>query len=133
MIRLFPIVIIIQLFCLYHAHNYKAEQKWYWLIVFFPIIGSLFYLYYHFYSRENVDIVTEEVKTTFISNYKIEKLEKTLKFSDTHANRIALADEHSRLGNFLEAKFHYEASLEGLFRDDVKVIMKLIFINKELP
>lgn len=99
MLRLYPLIILIQLFCLYHAYTNRTEQKWFWIIIFFPFIGSVFYLYHHFYSRRNLENVKEGLKETFISNYTIDKLEQKVKFSDTYANKMELAKAHIDLGN----------------------------------
>jgi len=122
------------MFCLYHAYTTKPEQKWYWIIIFFPFIGSLFYLYHTFYSQRNIDNLTEEVKNVFVSNYKIDKLEKQLSYSDTVANRILLADEHHLAGNYSRALELYQSCLQGLHEDDPKLLLKILensYLNRE--
>lgn len=129
MARFYPIIMAIQAFCLYHAYSNKAEQKWFWIIIFFPFIGSIFYLYKNFYSSRNIDMVREEVKGTFVKNYTIDKLEKNLKFSNTFSNRMELADEHTRAGNYKRALDLYESCREGLYEDDTDLFQKLIRNN----
>ncbi len=103
MYRLYPLIIGVQAFCLYHAYTNKTEQKWFWIILFFPLVGCVFYLYHHFYSRKKIDNVKEGLKSTFVNNYKLNKLEDQVKFADTDANRIALAQEHINTGNYERA------------------------------
>lgn len=134
MIRFYPLIILLQLFCLYHAYSNKTEQKWYWIIIFFPFLGSIFYLYQTFYSRANLENLTEEVKNTFVSNYKIDKLEKQLVYSDTVSNKIELADEHSIAGNYDRALELYKSCMTGLYKDDTTLIMKIVrnsYLNKD--
>jgi len=93
---------------------------------FFPFIGSLAYLYHTFYSRRNIDNLTEEVKTVFVSNYKIDKLEKQLTYSDTVTNKILLAEEHTLAGNYRRALELYKSCLHGLHEDDPKILIKIL-------
>ncbi len=74
MFRFYTPIILLQAFCLYHAYKRNEEQKWFWIILIFPAIGCLIYLYHTFYSKENIEDLTEGVKTSFINNYKIDKL-----------------------------------------------------------
>ncbi len=96
------------------------------LIFILPFVGSLIYLYVHFYSKKNITRVAEGVKGTFVKNYTINKLEKELEFSNTFANKMELAEEHSRVGNFDRAIELYESCNTGLHSDDPGLAMKLI-------
>lgn len=129
MLRFSPLLLLLQAFCLYHAYKNKSDQKWYWLIIILPLIGCIIYLYHHFYSRRNIENLAEGMKTTFISNYKIEKLEQEVKVSDSMSNKIALANEHSALGNYARAIALYESCLEGIFKDDIELLLKLVKNN----
>ena len=126
MIRLYPIVIMIQVFCMYHAYSNRSAQKWLWIILFFPVIGSLIYLYNHFYNRRNIENIKEEVRGSFIKNYTIDKLEQKVEFSDTFSNKLELADEHLTVGNFDRAIEILESCKVGTHKDDVYLNMKLL-------
>ncbi len=132
MIRFYPIVVLLQFFCLYHAYSNKQEQKWYWIIILFPFIGSIFYLYKHFYSRDAIDDVAEGVKSTFVTNYTLEKLEKELAVSDTVRNRMALADEHAKYKNYDRALELYASCLKGIYKNDPKLLLKLLQVSHAL-
>jgi hypothetical protein len=56
----------------------------------------------------------------------VRKLEDNLRFSDTFANRIALADAWLAAGNTDRAIELYESSLEGNFTENEYVLSKLI-------
>ena len=116
------------MYCLYHAYTSHTERKWFWIIIFFPIIGSLFYLYDTFYSRNNMDNLSEGVKNVFISNYKIDKLEKQLKYSDTVSNKIELADEHFQAGNYDRSLTLYKSCLNGVHKEDSKLLSRILNI-----
>jgi hypothetical protein len=83
----YPLIIGLQAFCIYHAYKNNSEQKWFWLIIFFPLIGCIIYLYHHFYSKENVRTISEGIKETVDKNYQTRKLEDKLNFSDSVQNK----------------------------------------------
>ena len=126
MFRLIPLSLILQAFCMYHAFTNKSEQKWYWIIMIFPVGGSLFYLYHHFYSRQNVDAVSEGVKAVVNTNYAVQKLEKEVEFSDTNANKKLLAAKYMELNRYEDAIELYESCLEGYNIDNPGILTKLV-------
>ncbi|MEM9822812.1 MAG: hypothetical protein AAF985_17155 [Bacteroidota bacterium] len=132
MFRFYTPILLLQLFCLYHAYSRQEEQRWFWIILFFPFFGSLFYLYHSFYSRRNMEHLAEGMKSTLINNYKTTKLEKALNFSDTFTNKMRLADEYYQNGSYAQAKQLYESCLSGLYKDDTRLLMKLINVNDQL-
>lgn len=129
MIRFYTPIILLQAFCIYHAYTRKEEQRWFWIILIFPFIGSLIYLYHTFYNRRNIEGLTESVKSSFVTNYKIDKLEKAVAFSNSVTNRILLADEHLLNGNYERAASLYESCLNGMYKDDSNLLMKLVKVN----
>lgn len=131
MIRLYPLILGIQLFCLYHAYSKRSEQKWFWIIIIFPFIGSCIYLYHHFYSRNNIDNLREGIKETFVSNYTINKLEQKVKFADTYTNKMELAQEHIKVGNNNRAVEILESCYTGDYQNDLKLNTNLITAHYE--
>lgn len=126
MSSLYPIVFILQGYCIYHAYQNQKEYHWYLIILFLPIIGSLLYLYLNFGSRLNLDNVGESIKGAVNTNYEVDKLLKNSEYSDTFANRIKLADTYASKGNYLPAISLYESSLQGFNADDLKTQEKLL-------
>jgi len=126
MTRIAPLIIIVQAYCLYHAYTNKKEYWWYLLILMLPLIGSGIYIYSHIYNKRKVGAVKEGVKQTFVKNYTINKLEKELEFADTFANKMELAEEHSRVGNYGRAIELYESCNGGLHENDTALVLKLI-------
>jgi hypothetical protein len=119
------LVLGLQGVCLYHAYQNNTQQRWYWIILFLPVIGSLIYLYDNFYSRRNISNVSEGMKGMFNGNHKIEQLEKTLKFSDTYNNKINLADAYIEKQRFEEAITIYESCRSGIYENNPELIEKL--------
>jgi hypothetical protein len=68
----------------------------------------------------------EGVKNTFVPNYKIARLEKELTYSNTVSNKIELADEYSSAGNPEKALSLYNSCLNGIHKDDPKLLQKII-------
>jgi hypothetical protein len=119
-------VLLFQIFCIYHAYRRNAEQRWYWLILFFPLGGSIIYLAYNFGTGTNLEKISEAVKVVVNNNYKTQQLEMALQHSDNVTNRVNLADEYCDLGRLEEAVTLYKRCLEGFMSDDSALNMKLI-------
>jgi len=132
MFRFYTPILLMQVFCLYLAYKRNEQQKWFWIIIIFPFIGSLIYLFDTFYSRRNVENLTEGVKTSLITNYKLEKMEREITFSNTVTKRIALADEYLKYNSYQRATELYESCLEGIYKNDTALLMKLIQVNFHL-
>ena len=129
MLRFYAPILLLQGFCLYHAYKNNTQQKWFWLIIIFPLVGSLIYLYYHFSGKINIDNITEGVKEALDSNYKMEKLEKENRFADTAANKIKLGDQYMQKERYKDALEMYESCLNGIYDDDPELMRKLLQAN----
>lgn len=126
MLGLYTPLLLLQAFCLYHAYRNNAEQRWYWFIILFPGIGCLIYVFHHFYNRNNLRTLTQNVKEVVNSNYRIEQLEKTLRFADNISNRTNLADAYVTYGRHKDAIGLYKECLSGFMADDPVLRMKLL-------
>ena len=134
MLGLYTPVFLLQAFCVYHAYRNNVEQRWYWLILFFPLFGCIIYLVQNFNSASTIKNLEENVKAAVISNYKMEQLEKTLRFSDSVKNKVNLADEYVNIGRYVDAIQLYESSLQGFMSEDPSLKMKLLnahFMNED--
>src|SRR5688572_13125617 len=126
MLGLYTPVFLLQAFCVYHAYRNNVEQRWYWLILFFPLFGCIIYLVQNFNSASTIKSLEENVKAAVISNYKTEQLEKALRFSDSVKNKVNLADEYVNIGRYVDAIQLYENSLLGFMSEDPSLKMKLL-------
>jgi hypothetical protein len=120
------VTIALEAFCLYHAYTRRTDQKWYYIIIFIPVFGCLFYLYDTFYSRRSVTQVTEVLKQVVNSNYKIEQLEKQAKFSNSATNSMRLADAYVEVGRYAEAAELYDGCRVGFMAEDEGLKKKLL-------
>lgn len=132
MIGYYSPIFILQMFCLYHAYAHKSDYKWFFVIFFIPLVGCLFYLYHHFYNRDQVEQVSENIKEAIFKNLKIDKLQKNLNFSNTHTNRILLADEYLKNGLYSEALDLYQQETKGSYKDDLGLKKKIIQASYKL-
>lgn len=119
-------VLLLQAFCLYHAYKNNTQQMWYWIIIFFPVGGCLIYLYNSFYNRNNIRNLAEGIKGVVNSNYRIEQLEKELRFADTVTNKTRLADAYVAIGRYQDAVGLYSDCLKGFMADDPALRMKFL-------
>ncbi|MBT1707153.1 hypothetical protein KK062_02910 [Fulvivirgaceae bacterium PWU5] len=134
MVGLYTPLLILQAICLYHAYRNRADQYWYWLIVLVPGIGCAFYLAHNFYNRNNLQTLKQGLNEAVNSNYRIEQLEKQVKFVDNVANKTLLADAYVSVGRLPEAIALYNDCLSGAFMADDPILrMKLMeahYFNK---
>jgi hypothetical protein len=134
MLGLYTPVFLLQAFCVYHAYRNNVEQRWYWLILLFPLFGCIIYLVQNFNSTSTIKSLEENVKAVVIGSYKTEQLEKALRFSDSVKNKIDLADEYVNIGRYVDAIQLYESALQGFMSDDPSLKMKLLnahFMNAD--
>ena len=54
MLGLYTPVFLLQAFCVYHAYRNNVEQRWYWLILFFPLFGCIIYLVQNFNTASTI-------------------------------------------------------------------------------
>lgn len=120
------IPIALQAICVIHCMRKGNQNKWIWIIVFLPVIGSLMYIFSEMITGREIDNVTSGVGSVFNPGGSIRKLEEQLRFSDTFHNRVALADGYLAAGNTNEAITLYEQSLTGVFTENEHVLKQLI-------
>jgi hypothetical protein len=125
MIRFTPLLIL-QIFCIYHAYTNRVDWRWYLLIIFLPLIGCIIYLYVHFVNKQNLSTVTKGVQSVINTNHELERLEKQMEFSDTIQNKTLVADKYVELERYEEAIALYQSCLEGFNENDPKTIKKLV-------
>ena len=134
MYGLYTPVLIFQALCLYHAYRSNAEQRWYWFILLFPLVGGVLYIVHSVGNRGNVETISEGVKGIVNSNYKIEKFERALKHSDNVTNRVNLADEYIEVQRYEEGILLYKECLVGFMAEDLPLRLKLLkafYLNKQ--
>jgi hypothetical protein len=123
---LYYLPIALQGFCAWHSFNRGTQQKWIWMIVFLPVIGSFIYIYQEILSHRNISAPKINVGAVLNPGGKLKKLEQELRFTDTFNNRIKLADAYLAAGYIDNALELYKASLTGAFAENEHVLQQLI-------
>lgn len=120
------LVLILQGYCVYHSFRRGTQQKWLWIIVFLPFIGSIVYLFTEVIKKRHVSNVQATVVNVVNPKGRISELEKQFKFSNTFTNRVALADAYLASKMYDKAIELYEPGLTGAFSNDEHVVGNLI-------
>jgi hypothetical protein len=121
------ITIALQAICVYHCiRRGRQNNNWIWLIVFLPLIGSLIYIFTEIFTRREMEQMQSGIGSVFNPGGSVRRLEDNLRFSDTFANRVALADACLATGNTDRAIELYESSLTGNFTENEYVLSQLI-------
>ncbi|WP_179319319.1 hypothetical protein [Winogradskyella helgolandensis] len=129
---MYYLLIIVQVFCLYHAYKNRKPYYWYFLIFFIPAIGSLIYIITQVYNKSDVGKIQEEITTVLNPTKKIKDLEKKLEFIDTYTNRIELADAYFKNKDIPNAIVNYKKTLEDTVQDDLYTRQNLILCYFQL-
>ena len=109
---------LLQVFCIYHAYKNRKETHWYFIIFFLPVIGGIIYLFTQVFKKQDLEKAQDSITKIVNPTKKINDLEQKLTFSDTHDNKVKLADAYFENNDFQKAINHYEDSLDGLFSKD---------------
>ncbi|MGZ3951599.1 MAG: PLDc N-terminal domain-containing protein, partial [Flavisolibacter sp.] len=118
--------IVLQAICVYHCIRHGNQNKWIWIIVFLPFIGCLIYFFSEIVTGSEIGRVQSGLGDFINPSGSIRKLENNLRFSDTFANRIALADAYLASGDTDKAIAIYEESLKGAFEENEYVLSQLV-------
>ncbi|MDN5286440.1 MAG: hypothetical protein JWR38_2714 [Mucilaginibacter sp.] len=121
------IPLILTAFCVIHCLRRGTQQKWLWILIFLPFIGSLIYIYSEILTNRSIMRVPKiDVGAVLNPGGKIKKLEDELRFTDTFANKIKLADAYLAAGYTDKAVELYTTSLTGAFAENEHVLAQLI-------
>jgi hypothetical protein len=119
-------VIGLQAICVFHAMKNGNQGKWIYIIVFLPVIGCLIYFFSEILNKRHVSSLQSDVVNIVNPGARIKELERKFKFSETLANRQALADAYLEKGQNEQAIELYEPALTGLFENNEHIINQLI-------
>ncbi|MEP7144426.1 MAG: PLDc N-terminal domain-containing protein [Ferruginibacter sp.] len=120
------VVIGLQAICAIHCIRKGNQNRWIWLIIFLPLLGSLIYIFTEIFTRRGIEQVQSGVGAVFNPSGKIKTLQENLRFADTFNNRMALADAYLDAGQVDKAIELYEKSLTGTFIGNEQANMQLI-------
>ncbi|WP_229689014.1 PLDc N-terminal domain-containing protein [Puia dinghuensis] len=135
MFRMFPFIpgyfyyisIALQIICVLHCIRRGTQQRWIWLIVFVPLIGSIAYFFTEIVPELNRGNWQGGLSSLLVSPAaRTRRLEENLRFADTFNNRVLLANAYMLSGRTEEAIELYSSSLTGAFSENEYVINRLI-------
>ena len=120
------ITVGLQAICVLHCIRKGTQNRWIWLIVFLPVVGSIAYIFTEIFTGRDIRNVQLGMGSFFNASGSIRRLENNLRFTDTFNNRVILADAYLAAGRTDEAIELYESSLRGAFEENEQVLMQLI-------
>jgi hypothetical protein len=122
------LIVAVQVFFAIHCVR-NGKPAWLIIILFFPLVGSLVYLFLEFLpelrARGTVSSAAQKVRDRINPAAEIQRLEDQVAVSNSLNNRLALARVYQRVGRFDEAIAIYRTSLTGLYEDDPTVLSEL--------
>src|SRR5512139_870053 len=111
--------LVLQAVTLIHALRTGRINPWLWVILFFPFIGGLAYLYMEMWPDirrgRSLDRLKSTVARTMDPECELKRRREELEICESHENRIALAAEFARLQRWDEAAATYRDALQGHF------------------
>jgi hypothetical protein len=120
------LIIGLQGVCVYHCVKKGNQNKWIWIIVCVPVIGSLIYIFSEIITKRDISGIQTNISSVIFPTGRVKDLEKRLEFSNTFENKVALADAYLASGLIEKAIDLYESCLVGVFDDNEYVIKRLI-------
>src|SRR6186713_3557689 len=119
------VTIGLQAICAIHCIRRGTQQKWIYLIIFLPLVGSIVYIYTEMFNRRGVRNFSSGFSLVSPAG-RIRRLENNLRFTDTFNHRVMLADAYLAAGRTDNAIELYESSLTGAFEENEYVLKQLI-------
>ncbi|WP_405576579.1 hypothetical protein [Winogradskyella sp. Asnod2-B02-A] len=129
---MYYLLIVVQVYCLYHAYKNNKPFYWYFLIFFVPAIGSLIYIVTQMFNKSDAEKIQEDITSVINPTKKIKELEKKVQLVDTYTNRIELADAYFKNNDITNAIIHYKKTLEDTIQDDLYARQNLILCYFQL-
>jgi len=120
------LIVALQVFCFYHAYKTQRPYYWYFIIFFIPLLGSLVYIITQVFSRRDADTIQKEITSIINPTKKVKDLEKQLEFTESYANRIALADAYFEIGAYKNAIVNYESTFADKVQDATYARQQLV-------
>lgn len=126
MFRFYTPVLLLQIYCLYHAYKNRKDYFWYLLILMLPFLGAIIYLITQVFNKADIAKASDEIAAVIIPSKKVKDAQKRLDFVDSFQNRIALADAYYENADYENAVNHYQIALNGKFKNNFHETTKLI-------
>lgn len=121
--------VIVALFFAIHAIRSGRELYWLLILFMFPLLGSLVYAFAVFVpemrNSRGLHRVMRGVQRSLDPGAELRVARAEHEVSPTVANRLRLADALVAGGSAPEAIAHYRDCLQGVYRDDPQIEVKL--------
>jgi hypothetical protein len=122
------VVMGISIYCAVHAVRTGRPLYWLFIILGFPLLGSLVYMVSEIapsFAGNRARKAMGDFKTNLDPDRNYRMLVEQLETADTAENKRALAEELVRLGRPGEAITLYEDALQGVYKDDPVMMVGL--------
>lgn len=123
------LIIVLQVIFIVHAIRRGHGIMWVLIILMFPLIGILVYLFIIFIPEMRNSHVTtraaSKIKKTLNPKGELRQHTQSLEISDTVENKLRLAEELLSQGMKDDAVHMYEQCRNGIFKDDPGVLLGL--------
>jgi hypothetical protein len=131
--EIMPILIIltvaVQAFFIYHVLRSGRPTWWAYVILSFPIGGSLIYYFVEIFpnSREHRSArkTVREIVRTIKPDAELQRRAEELEICGSMDNKMALAEECEAVGMYDETANLYKSCLAGAYSNDPQIIFKL--------
>lgn len=123
---IYYITVGLQVICALHCIRKGNQNRWLYVIIFLPFIGSLIYFFSEIFTKGQLRNVQSGMGAVIQPAGSIRKLQEQLKFTDTFENRVALADAYLATGQTEKAIELYEKSHTGLFTENEHLLSQMI-------
>jgi hypothetical protein len=123
---------VLALLAIVHAVRTGRPWFWVWVVLFFPVVGALAYFLAEvlpYSGGLHVHNPIPALLDALIPGRELKRLEENLAYSNTVANRQALAAYHLRKGAYAEALRLTESCLSGVYKDDPALKLELAGIH----
>ncbi|MBN1758857.1 MAG: hypothetical protein JW863_11085 [Chitinispirillaceae bacterium] len=115
---------------LFAIHAYKRGNTfWMCLIIFFPGVGVLIYLFAEFLpslrNDQTVQTISTSIGKRMLPDRAIQRLRDEVALNNSVNNRITLADALLQNNQVEEAINLYESCLTGVYKDDPEMLLKI--------
>ncbi|GMQ92093.1 MAG: tetratricopeptide repeat protein [Gammaproteobacteria bacterium] len=123
------LIIVLQVIFIVHAIRHGHGIMWVFIILLFPLIGILVYLFVIFIPEMRNSHVTtraaSKIKKTLDPKGALRQHTQNLEVTDTVENKLRLAEELLSQGMQDDAVHMYEQCRSGIFKDDPSVLLGL--------
>jgi hypothetical protein len=126
---LIVLTVLVQAFFIYHVIRTRRPYWWAFVILSFPIAGSLIYYFVEVFpaSREHRSArrVVKDIVRAVQPDAELQRRAEEVAICGSMDNKLALARECEQAGVYKEAVKLYESCLSGMYANDPQLLFSL--------